>query len=93
MIEEEQGSEETPKPNEKIEHHVFVRADCGCRFQIVSALPVLNAGVLAMPDIDENVCDTHRARQEEAQVKAKEDMKKPKIEVVSAGRTIVRRMP
>ena len=78
-----------PEPTEKVEHSVFVRADCGCRFQIVSALPLLNAGVLAMPDIDANVCDTHRARQEEALAKREEDAKRPQI-TGPDGRTIVR---
>ncbi len=73
--------EQPPTEGEQpVEHNVFVTADCGCRFQIVSALPVLNAGVLAMPDIDENVCDVHRKRQEDA---IEEREKKAKAGLVS----------
>ena len=93
MSTDKQNTEETSEPA-KVEHNVFVKADCGCRFQIVSALPVLNAGVLAMPDIDDNVCNVHRVRQEEAQARAKEEAKKPKLFKASdgvSGRTIVRR--
>ena len=72
-----------------VEHFVFVKAECGCRFQIVSALPVLNAGVLAMPDIAANVCDDHRKRQEEALEKQKEDAQRTEI-VGPDGRTVVR---
>ena len=85
---------------------VYITTDCGCRFQIVSGMPVLDAGVLAMPDVAKNVCETHRVRQEEAYVSKKrqrqqeqEEAAKPKIELVKAdgspmdgsGRTIVRR--
>ena len=80
-------------------NYVFIRAECGCRFQVVSGLPVLNAGVLAIPDVAENVCENHRARQEEAQKKKQEEATKPKIALVRAdgspidgsGRTVVRR--
>ena len=85
MSEEEQGTEET-KP---VEHGVYLTADCGCRFQIVSAMPVLNAGVLHMPDIKENVCDEHRARQAAAEAEEKKRADAPTI-IGPNGRTIIR---
>ena len=85
MSEEEQGVEEV-KP---VEHSVFLTADCGCRFQIVSAMPVLNAGVLHMPDIKENVCDEHRARQAKAEAEEKRREATPTI-IGPNGRTIIR---
>ena len=84
MGDEEQGTEE-----DKSTRGVYLTADCGCRFQIVSAMPVLNAGVLHMPDIKENVCDEHRARQAAAEAEEKKRADAPTI-IGPNGRTIIR---
>lgn len=104
MSDEEQRTERAPETEAtgaKGDKYVYITVDCGCRFQIVSGLPVLNAGVLAMPDTMDNVCENHRIRQEDAQAQREEEAAKPKpkIELVRAdgtpmdgsGRTIVRR--
>ena len=65
---QEQPKSESTEQKEQSEtgdlNYVYLTADCGCRFQIVSALPVLNAGVLLMPDLEANVCDQHRPKPE-----------------------------
>ena len=71
------NTEETEEPDgpPDEQNFVFLTADCGCRFQIVGGLPVINAGVLAMPDLEGNVCEQHKVRQEAAQAQREEKAK------------------
>ena len=86
--EEHPPSDEAKPPDNPPEVNVFITADCGCRFQVVSGMPVMNAGVLHMPDVLENVCESHRVGQEEALEEAKKQAMSPQI-VDPSGRTIV----